>query len=181
MRNGRSAKNTGVNKQQKWEESNVWREQWKYYLTCPMPTQSWKRTSAENCVEIQTALWAGKDDEPRFTEERSWRQPKIWSEVTKVTWQEGVCQDLNAGSWYWSHFLHTVPQDYVAVSHLWSMWDSISHFSSQQINISTLNPTLSLQFILNCKHQFAWISVFSFQYLWLSPVKMVTIRAQLKP
>lgn len=115
------------------------------------------------------------------SQRRSWRQPKIWSEVTKVTWQEGVCQALNAGSWYWSHFLHSVPQDYVAVSHLWSMWDSISHFSNQQINTSALNPTLSLQFILNCKHQFAWISVFSFQSLWMSPVKMVTIRAQLKP
>lgn len=33
MWNGRSAKNTGVNKWQKWQESNVWREQKKIYVT----------------------------------------------------------------------------------------------------------------------------------------------------
>lgn len=32
-------------------------------------THRWKRASTDNIVDIQTALWTGKDDEPHFAEE----------------------------------------------------------------------------------------------------------------
>lgn len=70
MWNGRSAKNTGVNKWQKWQESNVWREQKIYMSPYVLNTPwHWKRASTKYLVDAQTALWAGKGDQSSFSKE----------------------------------------------------------------------------------------------------------------
>lgn len=146
MWNGRSAKNTGVNKWQKWQESNVWREQKKNicHLTCSTPLDVGKELP-------QTILLMPKlpSEQAKVTSllfrRRLLRWPSTWSGLPMVTGCEGNTRTRCLARRQFS--LHPGLQVVSAGSHLRSMWGSISHFFQPVDTVSLpLNPTLGLRF-----------------------------------
>lgn len=163
MWNGRNAKNIGVNKWQKWEEFNACREQWKYYLTCSMPSTLEKSFHRQSCWDSSFPL-SGQNDEPYFTEEII-EAAKNMKWCAKDHMARGHKVGLDCGIPGTDQVFYTVSHKTVlAGSHLWSM--QVNVFKPADKHICPKPLLWGLKFILNRKHHFAWLSVFSFQPFW---------------